>query len=116
MTRIISVKKKIHLVEEERVVEIVATDECEETDVGEAGGEGEGELDHHVVGPMGGSARADKVGGGGDKGAEEEEEGSRDHYMLSIGLVDTHPPKVGPEAPKLIVSAGEVACMRHPTK
>ncbi|RRT67517.1 hypothetical protein B296_00006863 [Ensete ventricosum] len=58
-------------------------------------------------------AGKDKVGGVDDKDAQEEEEGPGDHYMPSVRLVDTHPPKVGSEAPELIVSTGEAACVRR---
>ena len=33
--------------------------------------------------------------------------------MLSVELVNAHPPKVGSETPKLVVSAGEDACVRR---
>ena len=38
------------------------------------------------------------------------------HYVPSNGLVDAHPPETGPEAPKLIVNAGEAPCIRRPTR
>ncbi|RZS19534.1 hypothetical protein BHM03_00051964 [Ensete ventricosum] len=42
----------------------------------------------------GGGVEENKVGDGGDDNAEDEEEGSGDHYVLSIELVDGHPPEV----------------------
>ncbi|RWV96517.1 hypothetical protein GW17_00040758 [Ensete ventricosum] len=41
----------------------------------------------------GGGVEENKVGDGGDDNAEDEEEGSGDHYVLSIELVDGHPPE-----------------------
>ncbi|RWV92336.1 hypothetical protein GW17_00045301 [Ensete ventricosum] len=90
-------------------MEAVATDEGGEAEVGEVGGRGEGELDHHVVGTIGGGAGEDEVGGGGD------EEGPKDHYMHSFRFVDAHPLEAGPEALELIVNVGEAACVRCPT-
>ncbi|RRT39204.1 hypothetical protein B296_00031037, partial [Ensete ventricosum] len=49
-----------------------------------------------------------KVGGDGDEDAHEEEEGPRDHSVLSIGLVDAHSLEAGPEASKLVISIGEL--------
>ncbi|RWW30615.1 hypothetical protein BHE74_00015813 [Ensete ventricosum] len=74
-------------------------DEGEETEIGEAGGESEGQLDHHVIGAVSGGAGEDEVGGNRDKDAQEEEKARRDHCMSSVGLVDAHPPEAGPEAP-----------------
>ncbi|RWW45021.1 hypothetical protein BHE74_00049183 [Ensete ventricosum] len=61
---------------------------------------------------MGGGAREDKVGGGEDQDAQEEKEGPGDHCVPSVRLVEAHPPKVGPEAPELIISAEEASCAR----
>ncbi|RWV97163.1 hypothetical protein GW17_00040069 [Ensete ventricosum] len=47
----------------------------------------------------------------GDEDTHEEEEGSRDHCVPSIELVNVHPPEARPEAPELVVSTGEAMCM-----
>ncbi|RZR77171.1 hypothetical protein BHM03_00002181 [Ensete ventricosum] len=98
----------------ERVVmeyKVVAADEGGETKVGEAEGEGTGELDHHVIGTVGGGAREDEVGDSGDEDSQEEEERPKDHYVLRVRLVDAHPPEIGMEAFELVVSVGEAACV-----
>ncbi|RZS06066.1 hypothetical protein BHM03_00036663 [Ensete ventricosum] len=46
----------------------------------------------------------------------QKEEGSRDHCVPNVELIDGHPPKVGLETPELIASAGEAACVRCPTR
>ena len=56
--------KKIYFVEEKE-----AADEVGEAKGGEVEGRGEGELDHHVVGAMGGGTREDELGGDGDEDA-----------------------------------------------
>lgn len=91
--------KKVYLVEEEEVVEVIMTDEGEDVEAREVGGEGEGELNHHVIGITSGGAEKDEVRG------NEEKEGLRDNRMPGIGLVDAHPPEVGLEALKYIISA-----------
>lgn len=48
-------------------------------------------MDHHIIGIVGGDIREDKVGDDGDKDIQEEEEGTGDHCMLSIGLIDEYP-------------------------
>ncbi|RRT79620.1 hypothetical protein B296_00004396 [Ensete ventricosum] len=80
--------------------------------VGKAGGGGEGELDHHVVGATIGGTGEDEVEGGGDEDAREEEERLGDHCVPSIGLVDAHPPEAGLEAPELVVNTREAAWVR----
>ncbi|RRT54788.1 hypothetical protein B296_00048910 [Ensete ventricosum] len=90
---------------------VVAADEGGETKVGEAEGEGKGELDHHVIGTVGGGAREDEVGDSGDEDSQEEEERPKDHYVPRVRLVDTHPPEIGLEAFELVVSVGEAACV-----
>ncbi|RWW40645.1 hypothetical protein BHE74_00053920 [Ensete ventricosum] len=97
-------------------MEVVVADEGGEAEVGEVGGKCEGELDYHIVDVVGGSAGEDKVGGGGNEDTQEEEEGPGGHCVLSIGLVDAHPPKVGSEALELIINAGEVTCVRRPAR
>ncbi|RWW03597.1 hypothetical protein GW17_00033236 [Ensete ventricosum] len=87
----------------------------EEIEVGEAEDEGEGELNHHVIGTIGGSVGENKVGGGGDKNTMEKD-GLGDHCMSSVVLVDAHPPEVGPKAPELVTSTGEAVCIRHSTR
>ncbi|RRT36950.1 hypothetical protein B296_00028803 [Ensete ventricosum] len=84
--------------------------------VGEAGGGGEGELDHYIIGVADGGIREDKVRGYRDEDTWEKEEGLGDHYMPSVGLVDAHPPVVGSEALKLVLSAREVTCVRPPAR
>ncbi|RRT85384.1 hypothetical protein B296_00010167 [Ensete ventricosum] len=88
----------------------------EKADVGETRGGGKGELDHHVAGAAGGGVGEDEVGGGGDEDAQDEEERPGDHCMPSVGLVNTHQPKVGSEVPELNVNAGEATCVQHPAK
>ncbi|RWW09524.1 hypothetical protein GW17_00026983, partial [Ensete ventricosum] len=70
-TEIISVHRYrlIYLVEEEEATEVVAIDEDSETEIGEVGGEGEEELNHHIVNATGGSVGEDEVGSGGDEDA-----------------------------------------------
>ncbi|RWW02109.1 hypothetical protein GW17_00034815 [Ensete ventricosum] len=89
-------KKKVYLVEEEEVIETVVIDKSGEAEVGEVRGRGEGELNYHVVGATSGSA--------GEKSRKR------------IGLVDTDPPEVGPEAFELVINVGEVACVRRPAR
>ncbi|RRT58442.1 hypothetical protein B296_00025849 [Ensete ventricosum] len=84
-------------------------------EVGEAGGGGEGELDHHVVGMMDGGIGEDEVGGSGDENAWEEE-GPDEHYVPSVELVDEHSPEAGSKAHELVTNAGEAACVRRPAR
>ncbi|THU59537.1 hypothetical protein C4D60_Mb07t03140 [Musa balbisiana] len=60
---------------------------------------------------MGEGIGEDKVGGGGDEDAQEEE-GPGDHCVPNVGLVDAHPPEAGPEAHDLVVNAREATCIR----
>ena len=83
---------------------------------GEVEGGGKGELDHHIVGAIGEGTREDKVGGGGNEGIQEKKEGSRDHYVSSVGLVNAYPPDARPKAHELIISAREDACLGCPTR
>ncbi|RRT83367.1 hypothetical protein B296_00000634 [Ensete ventricosum] len=106
----LSSKKMVYHIEEEEAVEAVAADEGGEAEVGEAEGRGEKELDHHIIGMMGGGVGENEVGGEGDENAQEEE-GPGDHDVPSIGLVYTHPPEAGPKALELVASVGEVACV-----
>ncbi|RRT39029.1 hypothetical protein B296_00057587 [Ensete ventricosum] len=64
--------------------EAAAANKGEETAVGEAGGKGEGELDHHVIGMVGEGAKEDEVRGSGDENAQEEEEGPKDHCVSTV--------------------------------
>ncbi|RZR93388.1 hypothetical protein BHM03_00021878 [Ensete ventricosum] len=91
--------------------EAIAVDEGGEIEAGEAKGEGERKLDHHIVGVASWDSREDEVGVGCDEYTQEEEEGLGDHYVPIVGLVDTHPPKVGLEALELVVNVGEIACI-----
>ncbi|RZR92058.1 hypothetical protein BHM03_00020288 [Ensete ventricosum] len=61
-------------------------------EIGEAEDGGEGELNHHIIGVVGGGAIEDKVGDGGDEYIEEEN-GPKDHYVSSVKLVDAYPSK-----------------------
>ncbi|RRT39045.1 hypothetical protein B296_00032295 [Ensete ventricosum] len=45
----------------------------EEIEVGDAGGRGEGELDHHIIGTMGEDVGEDKAGSSGDEYNQEKE-------------------------------------------
>ncbi|RWV79614.1 hypothetical protein GW17_00059227 [Ensete ventricosum] len=64
----------VHLIEEEKT-----TDEDEETKIGEAGGGGKGELDHHIIcAAADEGTREDEVRGDMDEDAQEEKEGSGD--------------------------------------
>ncbi|RZR92414.1 hypothetical protein BHM03_00020692 [Ensete ventricosum] len=87
-----------------------------EVEIGEAGGRGEEELDHHVISATGGGAREDEVGRSGDEGAQEDKKGLGDHYVPSIELVDAHPPETGLEAPELVVNMGEATCIQRSTR
>ncbi|RRT45749.1 hypothetical protein B296_00045524 [Ensete ventricosum] len=89
------------------------TDEGREVMVGETGGKGEGELDHHVVGMTGEGTREDEVGDSRDDDPQEKEERPGDCCVPSVGLVDAHILKAGSKAPELVVSAGEAACIQH---
>ncbi|RWW14574.1 hypothetical protein GW17_00021643, partial [Ensete ventricosum] len=80
----------------------------------EVEGKGEEELDHHIIDMTNEDVCEDEVGSGGDEDAKKSEEGSGDHCVPSIGPIDVHPLKVGPEAPKLVVNMGEATCVRHP--
>ncbi|RRT59162.1 hypothetical protein B296_00041601 [Ensete ventricosum] len=91
-------------------MELIAMDEGGEAKVGEAGGGDEGELDHNVIGTVGGGVGEDKVGGNRVKDTLQEEEGSGDNCMPTNGLVEAHLPEIGLTAPKLIISMGEVVC------
>ncbi|RWV82185.1 hypothetical protein BHE74_00038881 [Ensete ventricosum] len=64
---------------------------------------------------MGGGVGEDEVRGDGDENAQEEER-PEDYCMPNIGLVNAHPPKVGPEAPELFASTGEATCIRCPAR
>ncbi|RWW69236.1 hypothetical protein BHE74_00023181 [Ensete ventricosum] len=79
--------------------------------IGKTKGDGEGELDHHVVGSICEGAGEDEVRGSGDEDVQEEEERVGDHCMPTVELIDAHPPEAGPETPELGVNAGEVACV-----
>ena len=63
------------------MTKVIAADEGSEAEVGEARGKNEEELDHHVVGAMGGGIGEDKMGGGGDEDTQQEEEGQGDHCI-----------------------------------
>ncbi|RWW15547.1 hypothetical protein GW17_00020602 [Ensete ventricosum] len=91
--------ENVNLVEEEEAAEAVATCEGREAEV------------RVVVGTVGGGAGEDEVGDGGDEDAQEVEEGSGDHCMLSIGLIDAHSLGVGSEALEFVISMGKVACV-----
>ncbi|RZR91800.1 hypothetical protein BHM03_00019990, partial [Ensete ventricosum] len=106
----------IHLLEKEGATKVIATNEDEKTKIREVKSESEGELDHHIIGAVGGGTGEDEVRGGGDKYVQEEEEGLRDHCVSSIRLVDAYPPEIRPEALELVVSVGKVACVRRLTK
>ncbi|RWW26830.1 hypothetical protein GW17_00008774 [Ensete ventricosum] len=95
------------------MVKTVTSEEGGETEVGEAEGNGEGELDH--LGTRGGGVGEDEVEGDGDKNVQEEE-GPGDNCVLSVKLVDTYPSEAGPEAPELVASTGEAMCVRHPAR
>ena len=58
----------------------------------------------------------DEVRSGGDEDAQEKEEGPGYHCIASIRLINEHSPKVGLEAPELIISMGEATCIRRPTR
>ncbi|RWV93993.1 hypothetical protein BHE74_00028705 [Ensete ventricosum] len=47
---------------------------AKEAEIGEAGGGGEGELDHHIVSATGGGIGEEEVGSNGDEDMQEEEE------------------------------------------
>ncbi|RWV85846.1 hypothetical protein GW17_00052324 [Ensete ventricosum] len=79
--------------------------------IGKTKGDGEGELDHHIVGSICEGAGEDEVRGSGDEDVQEEEERVGDHCMPTVELIDAHPPEAGPETPELGVNAGEVACV-----
>ncbi|RWW69240.1 hypothetical protein BHE74_00023180 [Ensete ventricosum] len=82
-------------------------DEGEKAEVGEVESRDEGELDHHVVDTTGGDVREDKMEGGGNEDAQEEEEGPVDYCVFNIKLNDAHPPKAGSKAPELVTNTGE---------
>ncbi|RRT39796.1 hypothetical protein B296_00058884 [Ensete ventricosum] len=104
---------RAYLVEEEEVMEAVVADEGGEAEVGMAGGGGEGELDHHVVGATGGAAGRTKWEAMGTKTPRRRRrKRDQDHCVPSVGLVDTHPPEAGPKTPELVVRAREAACVR----
>ncbi|RWW33327.1 hypothetical protein GW17_00001965 [Ensete ventricosum] len=96
-------------------MEAVVADEGGEAEVGMAGGGGEGELDHHVVGATGGAAGRTKWEAMGTKTPRRRRRRRRkrdqDHCVPSVGLVDTHPPEAGPKTPELVVRAREAACV-----
>ena len=56
------------------------------------------------------------MGGDRDEDTWEEKEGSGDHCVPSVKLVDAYLPKVRPKVLELIASAGEVACIQRPTR
>ncbi|RZR85749.1 hypothetical protein BHM03_00012781 [Ensete ventricosum] len=88
-------------------------DEGEETEVGEAGSEAEGELYHHVVGMMGEDIRDDEVRDDDDDENFQEKEGSGDYCVLSVRLIYAHPPEIGFEVSELVAGTREVTCVRH---
>ncbi|RWV79486.1 hypothetical protein GW17_00059371 [Ensete ventricosum] len=91
-------------------MEIVATDENREAEVGDAGGEGERESYYHIVSTIGGGIKEDEVEDNKDKNTKEDD-GSGDHYVLSVRLIDAHPPETRLGALKLVVSMGETTCL-----
>ncbi|RZS11173.1 hypothetical protein BHM03_00042489 [Ensete ventricosum] len=96
-------------------MKVVTMDEGGEIEVGEAGGEGEGELDYHVIDVIGVDIRDDEVRGGGDEDIQDDED-ERDHYMPSIRLVDTNLLEAESEALELTVSVMEATCVRLSTR
>lgn len=103
---------KVHLVKEDKAMKAVTINENEKAKVGKDEGGCDGELDHHIIGAMGEGIEEDEMGGGGDEDTYGEKEGPKVHYILSIKLVDAYPPKAIPEALKLVVNAGEAACVQ----
>ncbi|RZR98283.1 hypothetical protein BHM03_00027601 [Ensete ventricosum] len=63
------------LVEKEEATKAVMADEGEEVELEEARSRGERELDHHIIGMVGGGAGEDEVGSDGDEDIQEEEMG-----------------------------------------
>ncbi|RWW13832.1 hypothetical protein GW17_00022434 [Ensete ventricosum] len=90
------------------------TDEGGEVKVRKIRSRGERELDHHVVGMMGGGIGEDEVRGGGDKNVQEEKR-LGDHCLPSIGLV-AYLPEAELEAPELIASPREATCVLCPAR
>ncbi|URE23007.1 hypothetical protein MUK42_16204 [Musa troglodytarum] len=79
-------------------------------EVGEIRGKGEGELDHHVVGAVGEGVGKDEVGGDGDEDTQEEKVGPGDYYVLSVRLVDAHPPEAESKTLELVHDRLQDSC------
>ncbi|RRT34043.1 hypothetical protein B296_00045824 [Ensete ventricosum] len=90
-------------------------DEGGEATLKDVEGGDEGELDHYIIGTIGGGIGEDEMKHGGDENVQEKE-GPKDHCVFSVRLVDTYPPKVRPKTHELVTGMGEAACVQCPTR